>query len=186
MIVVTLAICITCHCIVSRHHIRMIAYDSTTLSQRVSATILYTPPTPTFYFPLPDPIHPSYESGFPPSIHPYPPHMGSSRQPGQPRLGPLPHQRLQPQILPRALPLRLRRARYPKGRVLVRHDVVFVFRVRRLVLGGHVDGFVGEVRGAVEFFEEVGVTGLGEVDVGVGGVFRHDRVGLWKGWRKSR
>lgn len=35
--------------------------------------------------------------------------------------------------------------------MLVRHDVVFVFRVGRLVLGGHVDGFVGEVRGAVKF-----------------------------------
>ena len=75
--------------------------------------------------------------------------------------------------------------------MLVRHDVVFVFGVGRLVLGGHVDGFVGEVRGAVEFLmgkglvvgkggdvdgrwevgdtylEEVSMTGLVEVDVGV-------------------
>lgn len=35
--------------------------------------------------------------------------------------------------------------------MLVRHDVVFVFWVGRLVVRGDVDGFVGEVGGAVEF-----------------------------------
>ncbi len=39
-----------------------------------------------------------------------------------------------------------------------------------------VDEFFGEVWGAVEFFEEVGVAGGREVDVGVGGIF-----GLFEG-----
>ena len=60
--------------------------------------------------------------------------------------------------------------------MLVRHHVVFVLGVRRLVLRRHVDCFVRQVRGAAEFFEEVGVAGGGEVDVGVGGIF-----GLWGG-----
>ena len=34
-----------------------------------------------------------------------------------------------------------------------------------------VNEFFGEVGGAVEFFEEVGVAGGREVDVGVGGIF---------------
>ena len=55
--------------------------------------------------------------------------------------------------------------------MLIRHDVVFVLRIRRLVLRGHVDGFVREVGAAGEFFEEVGVEGVGEVEVGVGRVF---------------
>ena len=61
-----------------------------------------------------------------------------------------PHQRLQPQILPRRLPPRLRGALDPEGRVLVRHHVVFVFRVRGLVLGRDGDGVVRE-GGAGEF-----------------------------------
>jgi len=37
--------------------------------------------------------------------------------------------------------------------VLVRYDIVLVFRVNRLVLGGDIDLFVGEVRRAIEFLE---------------------------------
>ena len=55
--------------------------------------------------------------------------------------------------------------------MLVRHYIIFIFRIRRLVLRRDVDEFFGEVGGPVEFFEEVGVAGGGEVDVGVGGVF---------------
>lgn len=46
--------------------------------------------------------------------------------------------------------------------MLVRHDVVFVFRVRRLVVRGHVDGFVGEVGGAVEFLFRLVSWSVGE------------------------
>lgn len=60
--------------------------------------------------------------------------------------------------------------------MLIRHDIVFVLRVRRLVLQWHVDFFVGELRRPVELLEEVGGAGLVHVHVGVGGVF-----GLWKG-----
>jgi len=45
-----------------------------------------------------------------------------------------PHQLLQPQVLPADLLLPLGRALYAKRRVLVRHDVVFVFGIQRLVL----------------------------------------------------
>lgn len=55
--------------------------------------------------------------------------------------------------------------------MLVRHYIIFIFRIRWLVLRRDVDEFFGEVGGAVEFFEEVGVAGGGEVDVGVGGIF---------------
>ena len=55
--------------------------------------------------------------------------------------------------------------------MLIRHYIIFVFRVRRLVLWWDVNEFFGEVWGAVEFFEEVGVAGGGEVDVGVGRIF---------------
>ena len=55
--------------------------------------------------------------------------------------------------------------------MLIRHYIIFVFRVRRLVLRRDVDEFFGEVGGAVEFFEEVGVAGGGEVNVGVGRIF---------------
>lgn len=61
--------------------------------------------------------------------------------------------------------------------MLVRHYIVFVFWIRRLVLGWDVDEFVGEVRGAVEFFEDVGVTARMQVDVGVGAVFGLDEEG---------
>lgn len=55
--------------------------------------------------------------------------------------------------------------------MLIRHHIIFIFRIRRLVLRRDVDEFFREVGGAVEFFEEVGVPGGGEVDVGVGGIF---------------
>ena len=55
--------------------------------------------------------------------------------------------------------------------MLIRHYIIFIFRIRRLVLRRDVDEFFGEVGGTVEFFEEVGVAGRGEVDVGVGGIF---------------
>ena len=64
---------------------------------------------------------------------------------------PLPHQLLQPQVLPRALLLRLGGALDAKRGVLVGNDVVFVFRVGRLVLWRNVDFFVGKVWGPVEF-----------------------------------
>lgn len=56
---------------------------------------------------------------------------------------PLPHQLFQAQILPRALLLRLGGALDAKRGVLVGDDVVFVFRVGRLVLWRDVDLFVG-------------------------------------------
>lgn len=57
--------------------------------------------------------------------------------------------------------------------MLVWNDVIFVFGIRWLEVRGNVDRFMGEMRGTGEFLEEVGVAGLGEVDVGVGGVFSH-------------
>ncbi len=56
--------------------------------------------------------------------------------------------------------------------MLVRHYIIFIFRIRRLVLRRDVDEFLGEVGRPVEFFEEVGMAGGREVDVGVGGIFR--------------
>lgn len=55
--------------------------------------------------------------------------------------------------------------------MLVRHYIIFIFRIRWLVLRRDVDEFFGEVWGAIEFFEEIGVAGGGEVDVCVGGIF---------------
>ena len=72
--------------------------------------------------------------------------------------------------------------------MLVGDDVVFVFRVGRLMLRWDVDFLVGEMPGTVEFlvrlvggqkrlevrvsyFEEVGDAGLVQVNVGSGGVF---------------
>jgi len=81
------------------------------------------------------------------------------------------HQLLQPQILPRRLFPRLRCPRDPKSSMLIWYDIVFVLRVRRLMVRWHVDFFVGKLRGAVELFEEVGDAGLIHVDVGVGGIF---------------
>lgn len=84
----------------------------------------------------------------------------SPPSPRQPAIRPRPaalrrwtflHKLLQSQIPPADLLLRLRRSCYPKGGVLVWHDVVFVFWVRRLVLWRHVDRLCGEVRGACEF-----------------------------------
>ena len=62
--------------------------------------------------------------------------------------------------------------------MLIWHDVVFVFWIRRLILRRDVDCFVREVGWAVELFEEVGVPRGEEVYVGVGGIF-----GLWEGER---
>ena len=55
--------------------------------------------------------------------------------------------------------------------MLVWHYIILIFWIRWLVLRRDVDEFFGKVWGAVEFFEEVGVAGRGEVDVGVGGIF---------------
>lgn len=60
--------------------------------------------------------------------------------------------------------------------MLVRHYVVFVFGIERLVLRRHVDLVVGQFVLA-EVFEEIGVAGAREVDVGVGGVFGHFKLG---------
>lgn len=82
---------------------------------------------------------------------------------------PIGHQPRQPQIPPSRFPRFLRCALDPEGRVLVRHDVVFVVRVDGLVLRRDRD-FLGGEFDAVEVFEEVGVVGGVEVDVGEGGV----------------
>jgi hypothetical protein len=55
--------------------------------------------------------------------------------------------------------------------MLVRHYIVFIFWIDRLVVRRDVDLVVWELVFA-EVFEEVRVTGPVEVDVGVGGVFR--------------
>lgn len=59
--------------------------------------------------------------------------------------------------------------------MLVWHYIVLVFGVDGLIVGWDVDFVVWELVFA-EVFEEVGVAGTVEVDVGVGGVF-----GLWEG-----
>ena len=77
--------------------------------------------------------------------------------------------------------------------MLIGYDVIFIFRVRRLVLRWDIDEFVREMWRAVEFlfvkkerlssemgmrdccreryFEQVGEAGLGKVNIGVGGIF---------------
>jgi hypothetical protein len=55
---------------------------------------------------------------------------------------------------------------------LVGHDVVFVFGVDGHVVGCEEDGVRGEGE-AGEFFEEVGVGGVVEVEVGARGVAGH-------------
>lgn len=80
--------------------------------------------------------------------------------------------------------------------MLVRHDVFFVFWIGRLVLRGHVDGFVGEVGRAVEFLcwclvgeGAVGGVGLrggqGREGEGRGGKGGEGKKGIRKG-RKGR
>ena len=65
----------------------------------------------------------------------------------------------------------------PKSRMLVGDNIVFVFRVQRLVLWCDGDFFCGQLD-ACEVFEEVGVVGGVEVDVGEGGVAGLGGVGL--------
>lgn len=55
--------------------------------------------------------------------------------------------------------------------MLLGDDVVLVVGVEGLMAGRDVDIFGGEAGGAGEVFEEVGVVGGVEVDVGVGGIF---------------
>ncbi len=57
--------------------------------------------------------------------------------------------------------------------MLIGDYIVLVLGIEGLVVGRDVDLVVGELV-AAEVFEEVGVEGAGEVDVGVGGIF-----GLW-------
>ena len=64
---------------------------------------------------------------------------------------PPPHQFLQTQVFPGSLSLRLRRSRYPKRSMLIRHNVIFVFWIRGLVVGRNVDELLRKMRGAVEF-----------------------------------
>jgi len=54
--------------------------------------------------------------------------------------------------------------------MLVGNYIIFIFWIDRLVVRRHIDFVVGELVFA-EVFEEVGVAGAVEVDVGVGGVF---------------
>ena len=95
---------------------------------------------------------------YPTTSHPQYP---SPRQPVRIGHRALIDQSPQPQVSPHNLPLRLRRSCYPKSSMLVRNDIVFVFWVRGLVRRGDIDELVREVRGFVEFFEEVGEAGLG-------------------------
>ena len=77
----------------------------------------------------------------------------------------LPVQRLKPQIPPNRLPSPLHGPRNPKRSMFIGDDVIFVFRVARLVLRLEVDVFDGEVGGTVEGEEEEGyvVVALGFV-----------------------
>ena len=141
-------------------------------------------PSPTGQYPPPLNPHNALHHSLP-----HPPHPIPSSLPRQPQLSPPPprtlltrpplHNPLQPKIFPSSLMSFLRRPRYPKRSMLVRHYIVFVFWTRWLVLGWDVDEFVWEVRGAVEFFENVGVAARVQVNVGVGAVFGLD----WGGGR---
>ena len=55
--------------------------------------------------------------------------------------------------------------------MLVRDDVIFVFGIDRLMLRRHIDIFRSDAS-ATEVFEEVGNTGLIEVDIGMRGIAR--------------
>ena len=55
--------------------------------------------------------------------------------------------------------------------MLIGNHVIFVFRVRGLVMWRDVDFFERQGGGASEFFEEVGDAGFREVDVCMGGIF---------------
>jgi hypothetical protein len=57
------------------------------------------------------------------------------------------HKRLKPEIPPNSLMPAVHGARNTKRGMLVRHDVVFIFRVWGLVLGRDVDVFDGEEGG---------------------------------------
>ena len=70
--------------------------------------------------------------------------------------------------------------------MLVRHDVVFVLRVRRLVLRRDVDGFAGQMRGPIEFLEGSARPGPGKEKTDEGeGKGRESRVG-WAGGGVSK
>jgi hypothetical protein len=58
--------------------------------------------------------------------------------------------------------------------VLVGDNIVFIFRVQRLVLGGHEDLIIRKLVLA-EIFEEIGIPRTVEVYIRVVGVF-----GLWR------
>lgn len=151
-------------------------------------------PPPSF----PSPPRPnSSRQPTPQPLPPHPPHRPpgfSLPRPLPQPLGPPRGQILQPEIPPRDLPLRLRGARDAERGVLVRHHVVFVFGVGRLVVRGHEDGFVGKVRRSVEFLGG-GINSEG--GIGGGGLLRRGRrrgVGLgarrcerclWTGWGVS-
>ena len=53
--------------------------------------------------------------------------------------------------------------------MLVRHNIIFIFGIQRLVVRWHVDFFWGKV-GSVEFFEKVGNTWGRKMEVSAGGV----------------
>jgi len=76
------------------------------------------------------------------------------------------HQLLQSQILPSTLFGLLCRSLYSKRRMLIRHNIILVFRIQWLVLRRYVDFIVWKFVFA-EVFEEVGMAGGGKVDVGV-------------------